>query len=99
MVLFALDAAGGLCHGERKASENRDNHEEYAFSRQIQTGTDRISAGKGHRDSPLLLLMDWLFHMYGIFFAATVTTVLSAVAALIFCYKDYRKELKEIKEG
>ncbi len=47
---------------------------------------------------PLLLLMDWLFHMYGIFFAATVTTVLSAVAALIFCYKDYQKKLKDIKE-
>ena len=55
MVLFALDAAGGVCHGERKASENRDNREENAFSRQIQTGADRISAGKGHRDSPLLL--------------------------------------------
>jgi Na+-driven multidrug efflux pump len=47
---------------------------------------------------PMLFLMSWLFHMYGIIFAATVTTVLSAVAALIFCYKDYRKELKDIKE-
>lgn len=47
---------------------------------------------------PVLFLMSWLFHMYGIIFAATVTTVLSAVAAMIFCYKDYRKELKGIKE-
>ena len=47
---------------------------------------------------PVLFLMSWLFHMYGIIFAATVTTVLSAVAALIFCYKDYRKELKDVKE-
>ncbi|MBR4500310.1 MAG: MATE family efflux transporter [Clostridia bacterium] len=47
---------------------------------------------------PVLFLMSWLFKMYGIIFSATVTTVLSAVVALIFCYKDYRKELKEIKE-
>ena len=31
-------------------------------------------------------------------FSAMVTTVLSAVAALIFCYQDYRKELKDVKE-
>lgn len=47
---------------------------------------------------PLVFLMNWLFKMYGIVFSATVTTVLSAMAALIFCYKDYRKELKDIKE-
>ncbi|MEE3455773.1 MAG: MATE family efflux transporter, partial [Succiniclasticum sp.] len=47
---------------------------------------------------PMLFLMSWLFNMYGIVFSATVTTVLSAVAAMIFCYKDYRKELKDIKE-
>ena len=47
---------------------------------------------------PMLFLMSWLFNMYGIVFSATVTTVLSAMAALIFCYKDYRKELKDIKE-
>lgn len=47
---------------------------------------------------PLVFLMNALFNMYGIIFSATVTTVLSAVAALIFCYKDYRKELKDIKE-
>ncbi len=47
---------------------------------------------------PLVFLMNALFKMYGIIFSATVTTVLSAVAALIFCYKDYRKELKDIKE-
>ncbi|MBR1585239.1 MAG: MATE family efflux transporter [Clostridia bacterium] len=43
---------------------------------------------------PMLFILNWVFHMYGIVFAATVTTVISAVAALIFCYKDYRKELK-----
>lgn len=47
---------------------------------------------------PMLFLMSWLFNIYGIVFSATVTTVLSAVAAMIFCYKDYRKELKDIKE-
>ena len=47
---------------------------------------------------PMLFLMNALFKMYGIIFSATVTTVLSAVAALIFCYRDYRKELKDIKE-
>lgn len=47
---------------------------------------------------PMLFLMSWLFNMYGIIFSATVTTVLSAVAALWFCYKDYRKELKDVKE-
>lgn len=47
---------------------------------------------------PLVFLMNALFNMYGIIFSATVTTVLSAVAALIFCYKDYRKELKNVKE-
>ena len=47
---------------------------------------------------PVLFLMSWLFKMYGIIFSATVTTVLSAVAALHFCYKDYRKELKDVKE-
>lgn len=43
---------------------------------------------------PMVVLMNALFRMYGIIFAATVTTVLSAVAALVFCYKDYRKELR-----
>ena len=47
---------------------------------------------------PMVFLMNALFKMYGIIFSATVTTVLSAVAALVFCYKDYRKELKGIKE-
>ena len=47
---------------------------------------------------PMLFVMNWLFHMYGIVFAATVTTVISAVAALIFCYKDYRKELKNVTD-
>ena len=47
---------------------------------------------------PLLFLMSWLFKMYGIIFATTVTTVLSAMVALAFCYKDYRKELKDVKE-
>ena len=47
---------------------------------------------------PMVFLMNALFKMYGIIFAATVTTVLSAVAALAFCYKDYRKELKGVKE-
>lgn len=47
---------------------------------------------------PLLFVMNWVFHMYGIVFAATVTTVISAVAALIFCYKDYRKELKNVTD-
>ena len=47
---------------------------------------------------PVLFLMSWLFGMYGIIYAATVTTVLSAVVALIFCYKDYRNELKDLRE-
>ena len=47
---------------------------------------------------PVLFLMGALFKMYGIIYAATVTTVLSAVVALVFCYKDYRKELKDVKE-
>ncbi len=42
---------------------------------------------------PVLLIMKLVFGMYGIVFAGTVTTVLSAVAALRFCYKDFRKEL------
>jgi Na+-driven multidrug efflux pump len=46
---------------------------------------------------PVLFLMSWLFNMYGIIFASTVTTVLSAVAALTFCYGDYRKELKNAR--
>ena len=45
---------------------------------------------------PVLFLMNRMFRMYGIIYSATVTTVLSAVAALIFCYKDYRKELKNV---
>ena len=44
---------------------------------------------------PMLFLMNWLFKMHGIIFSGTVTTVISAVASLIFCYKDYRKELKK----
>ena len=47
---------------------------------------------------PLLFLMNALFKMYGLIFSGTVTTVLSAVAALIFCYQDYRKELKNAKK-
>lgn len=47
---------------------------------------------------PMVFLMNALFKMYGIIFAATVTTVVAAVAALAFCYKDYRKELKGVKE-
>ena len=44
---------------------------------------------------PMLFVMNWLFSMYGIIFSGTVTTVISAVAALVFCYKDFQKELKE----
>ena len=44
---------------------------------------------------PLLLIMNRVFRMYGIVFATTVTTVVSAAAALIFCYRDYRKELRK----
>ena len=44
---------------------------------------------------PVLFMMNWLFRMYGIIFAGTVTTAISAVAALVFCYKDYRKELRK----
>ena len=47
---------------------------------------------------PVLFLMSWLLRMYGIIYAATVTTVISAVVALWFCYKDYRKELNQLKE-
>ena len=42
---------------------------------------------------PMIFLMNAFFKMYGIIFSATVTTVLSAVAALIFCYKDYWNEV------
>ena len=42
---------------------------------------------------PMLLIMKFAFGMYGIVFAGTVTTVLSAAAALRFCYKDFKKEL------
>ncbi len=42
---------------------------------------------------PVLFLMHLLFGMNGIIFATTVTTVISAVAALAFCYKDFRHEL------
>ena len=42
---------------------------------------------------PMLLMMKFAFGMYGIVFAGTVTTILSAVAAMRFCYKDFRKEL------
>ena len=45
---------------------------------------------------PALFVMNWLFKMYGVIFAGTVTTVLSAVAALVFCYRDYRRELKDV---
>ena len=44
---------------------------------------------------PMLLIMAGLFGMYGIIFSGTVTTVISAVAALIFSYRDFRRELKE----
>ena len=47
---------------------------------------------------PVLFLMNWLFRMYGIVFAGTVTTVISSIAALVFCYKDYRKELKDVTD-
>lgn len=47
---------------------------------------------------PMLFILNWAFGMYGIVFAVTVTTVISAVAALIFCYKDYRKELKNVTD-
>ena len=44
---------------------------------------------------PLLYLMRWTLGMYGVIFSGTVTTVISAVAALRFCYKDFRKELNK----
>lgn len=43
---------------------------------------------------PALFLMKMAWGMNGLIFAATVTTVLSAAAALWFCYRDYRRELK-----
>ena len=42
---------------------------------------------------PMLFIMNLAFGMYGIVFAGTVTTVLSAVAALRFSYMDFRREL------
>ena len=42
---------------------------------------------------PVLFIMKFAFGMYGIVFAGTVTTVVSAIAALRFCYKDFQKEL------
>ncbi|MBR5345863.1 MAG: MATE family efflux transporter [Clostridia bacterium] len=47
---------------------------------------------------PALFLMKLAFGMYGVIFAATVTTVLAAVVSLWFCYKDYRKELRDKQE-
>ena len=44
---------------------------------------------------PMLFIMKLAFGMYGIVFAGTVTTVLSAAAALRFCYVDFRKELEK----
>ena len=48
---------------------------------------------------PVLFLMRWLYQMYGIVFASTVTTVLSAMVALYFCYRDFRRELGKKKEA
>ena len=44
---------------------------------------------------PVMFLMKLIFGMYGIVFAGTVTTVISAIAALYFCYRDYRIELRK----
>lgn len=45
---------------------------------------------------PVLFLMNLLFRMHGIIFSTTITTVISAVVALAFCYKDFRRELKNV---
>ena len=44
---------------------------------------------------PMLFLMKLTFGMYGVVFAAAVTTVVSAVAALRFSYLDFQKELNQ----
>ncbi|MGN1021840.1 MAG: MATE family efflux transporter [Aristaeellaceae bacterium] len=44
---------------------------------------------------PAMLLMKLVFGLYGVVFAATVTTVISAIVALYYCYHDFRKELKQ----
>ncbi len=41
-----------------------------------------------------MLLMKPAFGMYGAVFAATVTTVISAAAALACCYHDFKNERK-----
>ena len=43
---------------------------------------------------PAMLLMKAAWGMNGLIFSVTVTTILSAAAALWFCYRDYRKELE-----
>ena len=44
---------------------------------------------------PALFILKAFFGMYGIVFSGTVTTVLSAVAALAFCYRDFSTELRK----
>ena len=48
---------------------------------------------------PALFLMNLAFGLYGIVFAGTVATVVSAVAALRFCYSDFRRELEKMPKG
>ena len=44
---------------------------------------------------PVLFLFRALFGMNGIIFSGAVTTVISMVVSLIFCYKTFRKELAD----
>ena len=48
---------------------------------------------------PALFLMNLAFGLYGIVFAGTVATVVSAVAALRFCYSDFQRELGKMPKG
>ncbi len=45
---------------------------------------------------PMLFVLNITFGMYGIVFATSATTILSAVVALWFSYKDFRRELNSL---
>ena len=47
---------------------------------------------------PVLLIAHRLFGMYGLIFAGTVTTLLSMIVSLTFCYRTYREELRHESE-
>lgn len=44
---------------------------------------------------PLMFLMKWALGMYGVIYSGTITTVITTIVAVSFCFKNFRRGLNQ----